>query len=577
MDQNGIALVLHEIATLLEIQGENRFKARAFSNAARAVVHAEDWNTLVQQGSVETLEGIGAATARVIHELNEEGRSRYYEELRQRTPSGLLEILAVPRLGASKVRLLHEELGIRNLDELERAAREGRVAGLPGFGERTQARILEGIEQVRRNVGRRRYAEALELAVRLRAYVAAQPEVTRADVAGELRRGCETVRGVAVVAETTDARAVLENLKALPGLGAPDVAGRSIAGRLGDGVELNIVLVPPPEYATTLLFETGSSGHVEALRALAGEAGLQLSRAGLLRSGERIETNDESDVYRALGLEWPAAELRETGVEIEAARTGRLPELITYDALRGCFHCHTTWSDGRATLAEMAEAAQARGWRYLGIADHSQFAGYAGGLSPEEILAQHEEIDEWNRQHGNRIWLFKGIEADILPDGRLDYEDRPDLLERFDYVVASAHSGFNLPADAQTRRFLRVIENPYVTFLGHLTGRLLLGRAGFTMDLGAVLAAVARRGIGIEINSDPNRMEMDWRHWPAAKALGIRTAINPDAHSPAQLDFVHNGVAIARKGWLEAGDIVNCGSLTEVTTYFRETRERHRK
>jgi DNA polymerase (family X) len=575
MDRHGIAIVLDEIATLLEVQGENRFKARAFTNAARAIEAADaDIEQLVRERSLESIEGIGPATATVIRELVETGSSRYYTDLRGRTPSGLLQLLAVPRLGATKVRTLHERLGVDSLDDLESAAREGRIAGLPGFGERTQARILEGIAHVRGSVGRRRYADARELAMRLRAFVEAQPGIARAEIAGELRRGCETVSTIVVLAQLDEGATpdALLALRTLPGLSPTETTGSSFAARLGDSVEVRVLAVAGDEYATTLLLETGSHAHIAALQDIAERSGLSLSASGLFRDDTHTPTPQESDVYAALDLAFPEPELRETGDEVQAARDRTLPDLVTYEALRGCFHCHTTWSDGRAGVAEMAEAALDRGWRYLGIADHSRFAGYAGGLSPEEILAQHDEIDDWNRRHGSRMWLFKGIEADILPDGRLDYEDRPDLLERFDYVIASAHSALTLAEPEQTRRFLRVIENPYVTFLGHLTGRLLLARQGCALDMPAVLAAVARRGIGIEINSDPNRLDMDWRHWRAARALGIRTAINPDAHSPGQLDFVHYGIIIARKGWLEPDAIVNCGTLADVRRYFRSTR-----
>jgi DNA polymerase (family 10) len=257
---------------------------------------------------------------------------------------------------------------------------------------------------------------------------------------------------------------------------------------------------------------------------------------------------------------------------VAAAAEGKLPVLVEYGDLRGCFHNHTTYSDGKATVAQMAEAAAGRGWRYLGIADHSQYAGYAGGLSPDDLRRQHIEIDAWNEKQGKKLWLFKGIEADILPDGNLDFHDRPDVLARLDFVVGSVHSAFGLSAGEQTRRFLRALENPYLTMLGHLTGRLLLSRQGYGLDLERVFAAAAERGVAIEINSDPRRMELDWRYWPRARALGVYAAINPDAHAPRQLDFVHYGTVIARKGWLEAGAVVNTWSLTEVKRFFQKAR-----
>jgi DNA polymerase (family 10) len=341
---------------------------------------------------------------------------------------------------------------------------------------------------------------------------------------------------------------------------------------LDDGFRVALWIAEPAGYATTLLFATGSAEHLAQLTRLAGDAGLRLEPGGLFDGSRRVETADEAAVYGALGLRWVPPELRESADTMAAAKAGALPRLVGYEDLQGCFHCHTRWSDGRATVEEMAESALARGWRYLGIADHSQYAAYAGGLSPEEILEQHAQIDAWNARQGSRLWLFKGIEADILPDGRLDYEDRPDLLERFDYVIASVHSSFGLPREEQTRRIVRALQNPHVTFLGHATGRQLLARRGYDVDLDVVFRVAAERGLSIEINSDPWRMELDWRHWPRAKALGIRAAINPDAHSISDLEYVRYGIVIARKGWLEAGDVVNCWPLQRVLTFLEKPR-----
>jgi DNA polymerase (family 10) len=577
MDKHAVAIVLEEIGTLLEIHGENKFKARAFVGAARSIEKmAEDLNELTRRDELQSIPGVGPATAGVIRELVNTGTSRYYLQLRDRTPDGLLELLAVPRLGATRIKTLHEKLGIESIDDLEQAARAGRLASLSGFGARTEQRILEGIAYVRSISGRRRLADSIELGNRLRGFAAALPRVVRAELAGELRRRCETINAIEVVAAVEPNRAadVINRFLDLPGVLRGDRSDPNRASaRLSDGVELRITCVPDDEFATTLLLQTGSTRHVEGLHALAEEAGLELSTAGLRRSGKKIPTADEAAVYAALGLSFIEPELRETGREIEAAARAELPTLVTYQDLRGCFHSHTSYSDGKATVEQMAEAAAERGWRYLGIADHSQYASYAGGLSPDEIARQHDEIDDWNERHGRKVWVFKGIEADILPDGRLDYEDQPDLLASFDFIVGSVHSAFAQDVETQTQRFLRVLQNPYLTFLGHLTGRLLLSRKGYAIDLPVVLQAAAERGVGIEINSDPHRMELDWRHWPQAKALGIKTAINPDAHSQRQLDFVQYGVPIARKGWLEQSDVVNTWTLSEVKKYFRQTRK----
>ncbi len=577
MDKHAVAIVLDEIGTLLEIHGENKFKARAFTGAARAIGKLEqDLRTIIRAGELEGLAGVGPVTAGVIRELMNTGTSQYYLQLRERTPDGLLALLAVPKLGATRVRTLHEELGVASIDDLERAAQEGRIAPLKGFGTRTEERILEGIAYVRSISGRRRYADAIELGTRLRGFAESMPGVERAELVGELRRGCETIDAIDVVAAVTPGKAskAIETFLALPGIAKGDaIADQGAIARLSDGVELRLACVPPTEFATSVVFATGSKLHLAGLIEQARQRGLALTSSALTRDGKRIVTFDEDAVYRELGLDFIEPELREGMGEIEAAAEHRLPKLVTYADLKGCFHNHSTYSDGKASIAQMAEAANDRGWSYLGIADHSQYAGYAGGLSVDEIRRQHDEIDEWNQENGEKVWIFKGIEADILPDGRLDYDDQPDVLASFDFVVGSVHSAFALSKEAQTQRFLRVLKNPYLTLLGHLTGRLLLSRPGYQVDFETIFAAAAERGVGIEINSDPHRMELDWRHWPRANALGIRTAINPDAHSQRQLDFVRNGVVIARKGWLEPSDVVNTWSVTEVKAYFQKARQ----
>ncbi|MGQ0562621.1 MAG: helix-hairpin-helix domain-containing protein, partial [Gemmatimonadota bacterium] len=531
MDKHAIALVLKEIGTLLELHGENPFKARAFQSAARAVERIDQAvAALARQGELETVPGIGSATARVIRELIETGTSKYYLDLRARTPSGFYELLAVPKLGPKKIRILHEQLGIDSVADLERAARAGRIAQLKGFGGRTEELLLEGVRYVRGTLGRRRLAEALEVGPRLLGFVASLPGVIEAELVGELRRRLETVDGISMVAAVRPEHVddVLAAFVALPGLSnALRTDSHSAVGRLSDGFSLRLRCCPPAEFGWKLILETGSQEHVAQLRA---------------QAGERAWVGDERAVYRGLKLPFIEPELRESGAEVEAARRGLLPELVTVSDLRGCFHCHTVHSDGRATVEEMARAAQQRKWRYLGISDHSQHASYAGGLQRAGIERQHAEIDEWNARNGSRVWLFKGIEADILADGRLDYEDEAGLLDSFDFVIGSIHSSFALGQAAQTERLIRAMQNPHLTFIGHMTGRLLLSRAGYPVDVEAVLAAAAELGVAVEINADPRRLDLDWRHWPRAKTLGVRCAINPDAHSARSLDVVAYGV-----------------------------------
>jgi DNA polymerase (family 10) len=320
---------------------------------------------------------------------------------------------------------------------------------------------------------------------------------------------------------------------------------------LSDGFTLKLHCCTPERFGVTVVRETGNEVHLRAL-------------------GSLPDANTEAEVYQKLQLAFIEPELRETGEEVDAARRGELPKLVTRADLRGCFHCHTVYSDGRATIEEMARAAQERKWRYIGIADHSKNASYAGGLVRVDVERQHIEIDKWNAQYGSKVWVFKGIEADILTDGRLDYEDEDDLLASFDFVVGSIHSSFGLPQAQQTARLIRAMQNPALTFLGHMTGRLLLSRSGYRVDIDAILDAAAELGAAVEINSDPYRLDLDWRYWHGAQKRGVKTGINPDAHSARALDVVEYGICMARKGWLEPSDVVNTWTLPAVRKFLKQ-------
>ncbi len=587
-DRHAIALVLDEIGVLMELLGENRFKARAFASAARAMDALEgDVAALARTGALRDVRGFGPATASVAREIVETGCSSLHAELRARTPSGLVDMLAVPGLGATRIHTLHAELGVETLDDLADAAAAGRIAQVSGFGARTQSKILEGVAFVRSTAGRRRQPRAYEAAARILGWLDESTDAA-VKVAGELRRRLETVDGVDLVAGAEDAGAVLASFQALPGLAARDGAaadgapvdggaGRgaaadasaahvpTAAGRLADGMEVRLSIGDPPAFGALWIVATGSEAHVSALRERARERGLRLQADGLFRGEERVEGADEASVYEALGLPWIPPELREGDV---APYEAGVPTLLESSDLRGTFHCHTTWSDGKATVREMAEGALARGWRYLGIADHSPNAAYAGGLSPADVARQQDEIDAWNEERGGELWLFKGTEADILTDGTLDYAAEGDVLERFDYVVASVHSSFGIGRKKMTARVLKALEDPHLTFLGHPTGRLLLSRDAYEIDMEAVIARAAELGRGIEINADPARLDMDWRRWPAARESGVKTAINPDAHSVRGLDNVEYGVGMARKAGLGPADVVNAWKLEDVRRYL---------
>jgi DNA polymerase (family 10) len=563
-------MVLEEIATLLEVSGDNRFKARAFRTAARALEKTGiEPAAHMASGSLRAVAGIGPATARVIEELIVTGESRYHLDLRERAPSGMRELLRVPGLGPSKIARLHDELKIADLDALEDAARSGRIAGVRGFGERTQQRILNGIPFARGLAGRRRYHQAEEAALRLAGYLDAQHGVEQVLVAGDLRRGLEIVDGVALVTVVNGAAGtVADRIRAASGLVWHGGDDHIVRGRFSDGLAVAVCLTARADFGAALLHMTGSAGHLARLEQVAAERGLELTARGLRDGDALLDASDEHGLYAALGLQFVPPELRETGAEVAIAREQALPRLVELSDLRGCFHCHTTHSDGKASVAEMAEGALAQGWRYLGIADHSQNAGYAGGLSLAQITRQQREIDMWNLRRSAELMVFKGVEADILADGRLDYSDNAGVLESFDYVIGSVHSLFRMERAAMTKRITRAVRDPRLTMLGHARGRLLLIRDGYDVDLDAVIESAGAAGAAIEINADPHRLDMSWQHWPKARSLGVRTAINPDAHSVNGLRAVRYGVNIARKAWLTPADVINAWPVEDVVEYF---------
>ncbi|MBW3553691.1 MAG: hypothetical protein KY466_09275 [Gemmatimonadetes bacterium] len=567
MNRHVAALVLDEIGSLLALQGAESFRVRAYSAAARALSAAgDDLAADLRSGALADVPGLGPGTLSVVRELVESGRSRLYDRLRAETPAGLIQLRGVSGLGPKRIRTLHQTLGIETLEELRAAAEAGKVAALPGFGAATQSRILSGLDFVDLSAGRRLQPSAYATADRLIGHLETL-DVREVRIVGELRRRCETVGGVDLLAVSDHPAAVLDAFLATPALGRPHrIRDDRAAAVLADGAPLRLRCVRPESAAVARVAETGSAAHVVALAARAAENGMRLDADGLWRKDRRVPLDDEEALYAALDLDWVPPELREGRGEVAAAAERRLPRLVDYDDLQGTFHCHTTWSDGRGTVAEMAEAAAARGWRYLGIADHSVSAGYAGGLTVEEVHGQHAEIDAWNGDRGGEVRVFKGIESDILRDGRLDYDDA--VLATFEYVIGSVHAGQRMAADEMTRRIETAVRNPRLSILGHATGRLLLRREPYPVDMDVIVAAAAESGAAIEINGDPHRMDMDWRYWPAAKARGVACAVNPDAHSEAGLGAVVYGLAMARKGWLEPEDVINTWDVERVAARF---------
>lgn len=571
MDPRTVGHALAQIADFLELKGENRFKSAAYRNAARAVlaIQADDLAPALASGELAELKGIGPATLSTIRELVDDGESRYLEQLRSETPEGVLEMLRLPGLGPAKIKKIHEALGVSSLAQLEEAARDGRLAKLPRFGAGTSAKILKGIAYLREHSAYMLYPRALAEAELVLAAVRAHPDVEEAMLAGALRRRNEIVRDIDIVASCREApEVVAAELAGGPGVREVEMNGRGSAEiQFIDGTVLDLHCVRPDRFGVALWRATGSGPHEREMLERAAERGLSLSGDELRdASGARIPIPDERAFFAALGLAYIEPELREARGEITAAQSQTLPTLIEYGDIQGVLHCHSEYSDGKATIEEMAHAARALGWTYIGITDHSQSAFYAGGLKPDAVLAQHEEIDRLNANDLG-VLVLKGVEADILADGRVDYDQ--ELLDRFDYVIASVHSRFSMDRETMTQRVLRALDDPHVTILGHPTGRLLLNREAYAIDIEAVLEKAADKGVAVEINADPHRLDLDWRHCQLAKSLGCSFEIGPDAHSTRGLANMSFGVGVARKGWLEASDVINALSAEEIRRRLR--------
>jgi DNA polymerase (family 10) len=570
MDSRTAAHALSQIAAYLELKGENSFKCRAYAGAAQGLLMlgAEDLGPLYRSGELGAVRGLGPATLAVVRDLIETGESRYLEQLRESMPEGLLDMLDVPGLSPLRIHRIHEALGIETVEELEAAAHDGRLAALPKFGPKTVAKILKGIASAREHGPLQLYHHAFVEAQRLLASVASHPDVVRAELAGGLRRRVEVAASVDIVAACARKPVdVAQSFTRLAGVESATGDGASVWIRFIDGAELNLYCVDPDRFAVALWHATGSGDHVDAVSTALASKGIAVEDDRMRDSrGAFVGAPTETAIYAAAGLAFIEPELREGLGEVDAARRGTLPALVVPADLRGVLHCHTHYSDGKASVGEMAQAAKQRGWSYIGITDHSQAAFFAGGLTREAVRAQHDEIDELNALlDGFRV--LKGIEADILVDGQLDYGD--ELLDEFDFVVGSIHSRFSMDRTTMTDRVLRALDDPRLTIIAHPTGRLLLSREPYAIDIDAVLEKAAASGVAVELNADPRRLDLDWRHLQTAKRLGVTIAIGPDAHSTRGLDNMEVGVGIARKGWLERGDVLNARSADEVLAFAR--------
>lgn len=578
MDKKQVAGILDEIGTLLELRGENSFKCRAYHNAARTVgALTRDIESYVTSGTLQEIKGIGEALSEKITELIKTGRLQYYDDLKSSLPPGLTDMLGVPGLGPKRVKILYDRLGIKTLEQLRDASEKHQLAEIEGFGAKTEENVLKGIALLHRHIDKHLYHKASQAATRVLESIREQKGVIRAEVAGSLRRRKEIIGDIDILASAkpANAQAIMKAFVSHDDVEEVIAHGDTKSSvRLNTGINCDLRVVKDSEFPFALAYFTGSKEHNIEMRSLAKKFGWSLNEYGFSPGGTKskdgrvkriVECETEDAIFKALKLEPIPPELRENMGEIEAAEEGRLPNLVSEQDIRGTFHCHTLYSDGANALEEMVEAARLLGWNYLGIADHSKVAAYAGGLSEEKVRQQQKEIDRLNERI-DRFRVFKGTEVDILPNGSLDFSNK--VLASFDYVVASVHSKFKMSEVEMTKRILKAIKNKYVTMLGHPTGRLLLEREPYPINMIDVINAAYDYGKAIEINAHPMRLDLDWRLCKYAKEKGVKIAINPDAHNTDGLRDVTFGVGIARKGWLEPSDIINCWSVDYVEKYF---------
>ncbi len=570
MDKAQVAKILEEIGILLELKGENPFKTRAYHNGARVIEGlSEDLQTLVKEERLSEISGIGSGLAEKITEIVTTGKSKYLQEVRKGLPPHLPDLLHIPGLGPKKVKALYDTLHVASVGELEYACKENRLLDLPGFGAKTQENILKGIAYSRKNQGSYRFDIAFHTSEKILEEILKFPNVLKAQVAGSIRRRKEVVHDIDILAcaksHVADIMQRFTHLSEVEEILAEGETKSSL--RLKSGIQVDLRVVNEKEYPFALLYFTGNKEHNTQLRGIAKDKDLKLNEYGLFRGEKSLSCKNEEEIYKALGMSYIPPELREATDEISAAEKNKIPHLIEEDDIQGVFHVHSTWSDGTAEIEAMAHEAQKLGFKYMGLSDHSQTAKYAGGLTPADIKKQHTEIDLLNKKlKGFKI--LKGIESDILSDGSLDYPEK--VLEQFDFVIASVHFGFKMSAEDMTRRLVKVLKNPYTTLLGHMTGRLLLAREGFALNVDEIIETAAKHKKIIEINANPHRFDMDWRYLKKAAAHGVKFSINPDAHSTEGLKDTFFGVGIARKGWLTKKDIVNTLSLNDIEKYLGE-------
>jgi DNA polymerase (family X) len=556
VDNAALARALWELAELLEVSGEPQFRVRAFRNAARAIESLQEPAAeLLRKGRLQEVPGIGPGVARRVGELIEKGKLAEVVELQKSTPRG--ELVRIDGVGPKSAELMYKQLGIGTVEQLEEAARAGRLRQLPRFSEKREQKILRGIEAFRRASGRWKVTQAWPHAEFFLERIRGVPGVVRAEACGTLRRRRDTVGDIDLLVAAPDAARVMEAVCTAPGVEECLARGDTKSSvKLREGVQVDVRVVAPESWGAALHYFTGSKEHNVAMRGLAIQRGLKINEYGVWDAEERrVGGAEEAEVFAKVGLPWIPPELRENRGEIEAAQAGRLPKLIEVADVRGDLHMHTVETDGRATLEEMVEAARKAGREYIAITDHSQALAMARGLDAARLRAQGRQIRELNEKLGGKPLVLRGIEADILADGSVDLGN--EVLRELDWVVASVHSQFGLPREEQTRRIVRALESGVVDVLGHPTGRKIGHRLPYEIDLEVILAAAKRVGAAVEVNAYPDRLDLDDTHVRMAREAGVPLIISTDSHATTHLPGIHWGVSQARRGWAEAKDVAN--------------------
>ncbi len=560
MTNKQIGKVLNQIGSLLTLQGENTFKTRAYANAARRMeTLSEPVEVLVHEDRLGKIPGLGASMVRHITELVRDGQSSYHQSLVQTVPAGFQEMLTISGLGAKKIRTIYEHLGIDTVGELEYACRENRLVILDGFGAKTQDRVLKGIDLIKRSRGFHLLDRALIEAKSLVDDLLRHPDVWRVEIAGDVRRSMEVIREIDIVVGHPDRSSIMASLHRFGQVHEDDGDGLTVTG--ASGLPVRVHCVPDETFAVTLYHWTGSDDHRTRIARHADDRGITITDRHVIHNRAVIPCPDESVIYDILGLQYIPPELREGGEEVARAAGNRLPDLPVRTDIRGLIHNHTSYSDGMHSLREMAEGTRARGFQYIAVCDHSRTAAYAHGLSIERVLEQQQEIDALNARYDD-FRILKGIESDILPDGSLDYPD--EVLATFDLVVASVHSVFNMTEADMTERMVRAIRNPHTTILGHPTGRLLLARDGYAVDVARLIDEAVDHEVAIEVNANPHRLDLDWRHLDYGMTRGAQFSIGPDAHHVDELDYVDYGLSMVRKGGVTADRLLNHQTADEL-------------